>query len=149
MESLQVHNYMNQHPVTFTANNDIAISEALTVNSSITAAEAYTKDGSLLDVNLEFIGENGEAVADFTLYQNQPNPFKSETLIGFNLPTEGAATLKIYDVSGKILRLIEGDYAKGYNEVSINRSELAGSGVLYYTLETANDSATKKMIIIE
>ncbi|MEO1518487.1 MAG: T9SS type A sorting domain-containing protein, partial [Bacteroidota bacterium] len=75
--------------------------------------------------------------------------FKDETVIGFVLPQASAASITIYDVSGKVLRLIEGEYNKGYNEVDVNRSELSGAGVLYYTLETADYSATKKMIIIE
>ena len=83
------------------------------------------------------------------MLQNQPNPFKDETVIGFTLPEATIATLTIYDVSGRVLKQIKGDYAKGYNEESINRSELSGTGVLYYTLETADDSATKKMIVVE
>ena len=40
----------------------------------------------------------------------------------------------------------QGDYAKGYNAMVLDRSLLKTSGVLYYTLETATASATKKMI---
>ena len=101
-----------------------------------------------MNIGLKF---DGAAVAstDFALYQNQPNPFKEETVIGFNLPAEGAATLSIYDVSGKVLKVIEGDFVKGYNQVSVTRSELAGSGVLYYELQSADHNATMKMIVIE
>jgi hypothetical protein len=42
---------------------------------------------------------------------------------------------------------VNGDYAKGYNEVRL--SDIAATGVLYYQLDTPTDSATKKMIIIE
>jgi hypothetical protein len=45
--------------------------------------------------------------------------------------------------------LIRGDFAKGYNQITLNSSELPAVGVLYYTLETADFTATKKMIIIE
>ncbi|MEM9918197.1 MAG: T9SS type A sorting domain-containing protein, partial [Bacteroidota bacterium] len=92
---------------------------------------------------------NGETSNEFALYQNVPNPFKDETVVGFVLPQAASASITIYDVSGKVLRLIEGEYVKGYNEVSINRSDLSGAGVLYYTLETADYSATKKMIVLE
>ncbi|MEL6867797.1 MAG: T9SS type A sorting domain-containing protein, partial [Bacteroidota bacterium] len=60
-----------------------------------------------------------------------------------------SATLTVYDVAGRVLKQYEGDYAKGYNEISINRSELSGVGIMYYTLESADYSATKKMIILE
>ncbi|MEM1320679.1 MAG: T9SS type A sorting domain-containing protein, partial [Bacteroidota bacterium] len=93
---------------------------------------------------------SGTVVAnEFALFQNQPNPFKDETVIGFNLPQASAATLTIYDVSGRVLKQYNGEYAQGYNEVSLNRSELSAAGVLYYTLETTTESATKKMILIE
>ncbi|MFT7606823.1 MAG: hypothetical protein ACI8VT_004426, partial [Saprospiraceae bacterium] len=41
------------------------------------------------------------------------------------------------------------DFAQGYNEVEISRADLSGAGVLYYQLDTENDSATKKMILID
>ena len=65
------------------------------------------------------------------------------------MPEAGFATLTVYDVSGRVLRVVEGEFAKGYNEVTLNRSEVAGTGVLYYQLDTENDSATKKMILID
>jgi hypothetical protein len=127
--------------MTFTANADIMLSEALNINSRYTAAEAYNTNNELLDVELNF---NTAANATFELYQNTPNPFNGETTIGFNLATEGAATLTIADVSGRVLTVIEGNYAKGYNQVTVNN--LPSVGVMYYTLATANETATKKMV---
>ena len=37
----------------------------------------------------------------------------------------------------------------GKNSIMIQRSDLAGSGIVYYKLQTANFQATKKMIIIK
>jgi hypothetical protein len=136
--------------MTFTANTNAKVSDVISINSRYTKAEAYDNAG-VIDINVEFNAENGVTVAGgvFELYQNQPNPFKAETNIGFNLPEAGFATLTVYDVSGRVLRVVEGEFAKGYNEVTLNRSEVAGTGVLYYQLDTENDSATKKMIIIK
>jgi hypothetical protein len=39
-----------------------------------------------------------------------------------------------------------GAFAKGYNTISVDSALISTTGVLYYTLETATDSATKKMI---
>ena len=101
----------------------------------------------LFDVVLEF---NGNEVANgFELYQNTPNPFKAETTIGFNLSQAGEVTLKIYDVSGRVLRLMEIDGAKGFNSVNVNRAGMEATGVLYYQLETATETATKKMILVD
>jgi hypothetical protein len=99
----------------------------------------------LQDVELTFNGQ--VAGAGFELYQNVPNPFEGVTMIGFNLPEATQATLTIMDVSGKVIKTIQSDFAKGYNEVRV--SNIDATGVLYYQLATDNHTATKKMIIIE
>jgi hypothetical protein len=132
----------------FKAAKSADLSELLKVSSRYTAAEAYNQNGGLMDVNLQF--SNGVvATAGFDLYQNVPNPFQGETVIGFNLPTAGTATLTVYDLSGKVLKAVRGDFAKGYNAISISSADLPASGVLYYTLATDEDTATRKMIIVE
>ena len=91
----------------------------------------------------------GDENSEIELFQNQPNPFKHETMIGFYLPEDMEATLVIYDISGKVIKQIQGDYAKGYNSLSINRSELTATGFLLYQLQTEMGSMTKRMILIE
>ena len=131
----------------FKALNGLELSDAIQVNSRFTLAEAYRADGSLLDVGLAF---NGNLLtAGFELYQNTPNPFDKGTVIGFILPEASTATLTISDVSGKILRIKEGDFAKGYNEFRLERSEIKATGLLYYQLDTDTDSATRKMVVFD
>ena len=83
------------------------------------------------------------------MYQNQPNPFQGSTLIGFNLPSASTATLTIYDMAGKVLKVVKGNYTKGYNEINISGAELNNTGVMYYQLDTPTATATKKMIVLE
>jgi hypothetical protein len=93
--------------------------------------------------------QRGEASTErvgFELYQNEPNPFKDKTVIGFRLPAAASATLTVYDESGRVVFTQQGDFAKGYNAMVLDRSLLKTIGVLYYTLETETASATKKMI---
>ena len=132
----------------FRANADAQLSELLGVSSRYTVAEAYNTNDESLEVVLNF--NNGTvANAGFELYQNTPNPFKGETVIGFNIPEAADASIRIHDVTGKALKLIRGNFAKGYNQVTVNSNELPAVGVLYYTIETADFTATKKMIIVE
>ncbi len=133
--------------LTFRALADVTLSEALTVNSSYTTAEAYNADADVLDVALAFNGQ--VAAAQFELYQNAPNPFKQSTVVSFNLVEAGSATLSIIDMSGKVLKQYNGDFAKGYNELTIQKEDLPSAGILYYQLDTANDTATKKMLLIK
>ncbi len=137
----------NLFSLTFTATTNGLLSELISVNSEITVAEAYNNAGELLDVALNFNSSN--VSADFVLNQNTPNPFNGETLIGFNLPQAGIATLKVMDVQGKVLTVISQEGVKGYNQVTVNAKSLGATGVLYYQLESADNIATKKMIIID
>ena len=79
----------------FTATISGNLSELLSVGSDAVVAEAYTVEGELLDVAINFTS----TTAGFGLEQNTPNPFNAETVIGFNLPTAGTATLKVMDLS--------------------------------------------------
>jgi hypothetical protein len=126
---------------------ETTVSNVMAVNSRITSAEAYTSSNELLGVAVRFTSEIAEQ--GFTLYQNRPNPFRESTVIGFVLPESTPATLTIYDVTGKVLKLIEGDYTKGYNEVSILKSQLNATGVLYYQLDSEIFTATRKMVVID
>ncbi len=130
----------------YTANSTGLLSELVSVGSAITTAEAYNTAGELMDVNINF---TQEASAGFALNQNTPNPFKGETVIAFNLPQAGTATLKVMDIQGKVLKAISADYAKGANQITLKANELEATGVVYYQLESANNVATKKMIIID
>ena len=82
----------------------------------------------------------------FVLYQNTPNPFNGYTVIGFELPEDASGQLTIYNVDGRMLKEIKGEYKKGYNEVTIPPDELPMSGVMYYQLDTDRYTATKRMV---
>ncbi len=132
--------------VVFRAKQPVRLSEVISVNSRFTPAEAYNLDGGLMGVALSF---NGTTASNFELYQNVPNPFKGETVIGFNLPDAGMAKLTVTDMAGRTLKVIEQEFAAGYNEVRLNSKDLQAAGVLYYTLESAANTATRKLIVIE
>ena len=132
--------------VVFRAKAATQVSDAVSVNSRFTPAEAYDVDGNLMGIQLSF---NGAVAANFELYQNVPNPFKGETTIGFNMPEAGFAKLTVTDMAGKVLTTIEREFAAGYNQVSLNSKDLRASGVMYYTLETAGNTATRKLIVID
>jgi hypothetical protein len=134
--------------LTFRAKQKGKLSDVLTIGSNLTYAEAYDAAGESYSVNLSF--NNGKVSGkEFALYQNEPNPFDGTTKIGFNLPESAKASLSIYDVTGKLVRIVEGNYSAGYNALIINKSDLNANGVMYYRLDSGNNTATKKMIIIE
>jgi hypothetical protein len=131
--------------VKFRAAKGGKLSEMLGVSSRITKAEGYSLSDGRLDIALRFDGKTIAGVG-FELYQNQPNPFVNKTSVGFHLPEATTATLTVYDETGRMVFTQKGDFVKGYNAISLDRALLNTSGILYYKLETATDSATKKMI---
>ena len=86
--------------------------------------------------------------AKFELFQNRPNPFMTETTIGFTLSKAGAATIEISDMSGQAIHQIKDDYPAGYNEVTIQRGNLP-YGVLQYTFTAEGIRMTKRMMVLE
>ncbi|MEY3050928.1 MAG: hypothetical protein RLY31_713 [Bacteroidota bacterium] len=133
--------------LTFKATRSGRLSNMVRVNSQYTAAEAYRANGELLNVALTF--DHQTVAGGFELYQNTPNPFANVTNIGFYLPEATSATLTISDVQGKVVSVMQIDGAKGYNQVNLKRSEFGATGVLYYSLKTATDAATRKMILVD
>jgi large repetitive protein len=128
------------------ATKDQSLSQVLNITSRLTAQEAYGQGDEVMDLKLEF---NKTIASDHArLDQNQPNPFAEETLIGFYLPKAAQATLTIRDVKGALVYRTQGDYSKGMNQVKLGKQDLKAAGVLYYTLETDDFTATKKMVIM-
>ncbi len=130
------------------ATQPVQLSEAIGLSDRHLRGEAYTKAGELQDIAIAFDGKVNSAT-DFALYQNTPNPFAGETTIGFDLPEAGTATLVVQDVAGKTLQVISGEFAKGYNTITLDASDLPATGLLYYSLKAGEFTATQKMIIVE
>ena len=125
--------------------SNVQLSEVLGISSRYTSAEAYYNKNEQLDVHLSF--DDKESIqSGFKLYQNTPNPFRNDTQIGFWLPETTDITLRIHDVNGKVIRLIQQKYESGEHQVRI---EGLPGGVFYYTLESEGFRATKKMINIK
>ncbi len=134
---------------TFVSTQNGNLGNMIDVTSKVTPAEAYV--GTTLEVRDVVISTRGDvATSDVTaLFQNEPNPFRGQTVVGFNLAEATAATMTLYDVTGKVIVKENIAGVKGYNTVNFSATQLGTSGVLYYTLESGDFTATKKMIVIE
>lgn len=126
------------------------LSRMIGFSNRITRAESYTESGDRNEVALRFNGAAGPVVtgAGFELLQNTPNPAKSATNISFHLPETTEATLTVSNAEGRILKVVKGTYAKGFNTITLNRGDLE-AGILFYQLDTPANSAVRKMIVVE
>lgn len=83
----------------------------------------------------------------YVLSQNYPNPFNPATKIMFALKQTGFVTLKIYDITGRLVKVLAEEVLNtGEYESVFNAGELS-SGIYFYTLRTDNFVQTKKMIL--
>ena len=93
------------------------------------------------------------------LAQNFPNPFNPETWIPYQLSESTEVSIHIYDVSGRLVRSLDlgwqpvgsymtpssAAYWDGRNAVG----ERVASGIYFYTLQTSDFAATRRMVILK
>jgi len=95
----------------------------------------------------------------FALEQNYPNPFNPTTVISYTVGGGTASTpvpvrLTIYNTLGRrVLRLVNEIQYPGKHTVSWDGTSSSGdkvaSGIYFYRLESGEESATKKMILLK
>ena len=93
------------------------------------------------------------------LLQNYPNPFNPETWLPYQLANDATVTIHIYNIKGELVRTINlgaknaGVYTSknkaAYWNGRTQTGEGAASGVYYYTIQTSNFAATRKMILVK
>ena len=93
------------------------------------------------------------------LEQNYPNPFNPETWIPYQLREPAEVSIQIYDGVGHLVRTLDlgvktagtyrmpsrAAYWDGKNEMG----ERVASGIYFYTLQTPEFSATRRMVILK
>lgn len=90
----------------------------------------------------------------FSQSQNLPNPFKRETCIRYALPIDCGVSIRIYDISGKLVRtLVDKQEKMGYKVIRWNGTDEAGTklptGVYFYRMNAGTFSDTKKFVFLQ
>jgi hypothetical protein len=94
-----------------------------------------------------------DAPSVYRLAQNYPNPFNPMTTIKFDMKEKGLVALRIYDVSGRLVRTLV-DEARDAGAYTIrwdgrnNIGAEVASGIYFYKMETAGFLATKKLVLL-
>lgn len=99
---------------------------------------------------------------DFKLYQNYPNPFNVNTIISYQIKSKSYITIKIYNILGKEVRLVESEEKEaGSYEIlwdgRNNQGKEVASGIYFYRLhvlpsyfsKTSSQIQVKKMLLIK
>lgn len=86
---------------------------------------------------------------EFALHQNYPNPFNPSTTIKFDLPEKSNVSIVIYNVLGQTISiLVNEELNAGYHEVNFSAENLS-SNIYFYRIQTDNNIAVKKMMVIK
>lgn len=93
------------------------------------------------------------------LLPNFPNPFNPDTWIPYCLHDDSQVHINIYDTKGELIRTLNLGFQEAgyyltkqraaYWDGRNNTQEKVASGIYYYTLQTANYQATRKMLILK
>jgi len=88
----------------------------------------------------------------YSLAQNIPNPFSTQTRINYVLPDRSNVSLHVYDVRGQLVRVLyEGEQQKGAHSViwsGLNdEGNPAASGIYLYQLKADSFVQTNKMFL--
>jgi photosystem II stability/assembly factor-like uncharacterized protein len=89
-----------------------------------------------------------------SLYANYPNPFNSSTHIEYYLPQDGVVTIKIFNITGQLLRTLVNESQKsghysvtwdGYSDFGMPVS----SGIYIYQLRCNGQIKNRKLLLIK
>jgi len=108
---------------------------------------AYTLT-AVWDVNSN-LSENSIHPNEYRLKQNYPNPFNRGTMISYELPRASNVTVKIYDISGRLVETLLNDCQNaGYYAIEWDASRYS-SGAYLYRIETPDFQQVKKMVLMK
>jgi len=93
-------------------------------------------------------------LAGYNLGKNYPNPFNPETYISFTLPEGARASLTIYNVLGKAIRvLVDREMTAGTHTLRWDGTDESGtpvsSGIYFYRLKAGAFDHTMRMVLMK
>ena len=93
-------------------------------------------------------------MSGFSLGEGSPNPFSSRVTIRYSLPTAGAASFRIYDASGRLVRALSaGPNTPGTHTVTWDGRDEQGrnlnAGVYLVRLNAGDLAETRKIVKTE
>jgi hypothetical protein len=152
------------HPA-LDANNDFdyTVPEAWATLQYVGVVVTNSKrSGGRASYALEVLDETGavgvqlpvaSSAGSLELEPNAPNPFRGSTRIAYSLAEEGWASLRVVDVTGRVVRtLVDGRLPAGPGEVTWDGRDLRGrpvpAGVYWVRLLTREEARTRKMTLL-
>jgi hypothetical protein len=134
------------------AGNSTAVQRYMYLDQKLPRGNRYYYRLKQIDIDKRFeyspiISVKVDAPEGFVLEQNYPNPTRSTTTIRFTLPRTVKVNLSLYDLSGRLVKVLINDTKEsGIHALNLNAGTLA-KGLYYYKLQAGDFSDVKKMVI--
>ena len=123
--------------VRFNAEKSGALRDMIEVSSKITPTLAFGENGEKMQVNLFFEGEKSSI---------SPNPWSDHTCISFHTSEATSATLKVFDMAGRLVYTNTNNVEKGEQAFELNSAQVPITGILFYEITTKEHSITGKTV---
>ncbi len=133
------------------------IPEGMRENIIITACNAGTVGATQLltpGIIADADDDDAPLPLQFALEQNYPNPFNPSTIIRYSLPKASEIKLVVYDILGRVVRVLEDSYQQAgthaiYWDGSSSDGQPVASGIYFYRLNAGDRTATNKMVLLK
>ncbi len=100
------------------------------------------------EMNNQESGDLLESTDRLPLIQNIPNPFDQRTIIRFYNPVRSEAIFSIFNISGMPVVRHSAFYEKGWQELSIDLTQLPDTGIYFYEVNNGRESVRMKMVMV-
>ena len=115
---------------------------------------SFDSDESFDRIIKSYNGEGWLSVNDFKNnnefhLSHYPNPFTSSTTIQFNLRTNGDVNLSVYNVQGKLVKVLYDGYKEAGKHQMVLTSDNMPEGIYNCVLTNENQRSTLKMILMK
>jgi hypothetical protein len=109
----------------------------------------------VLEIDISGVRNIADAGPGMRLYEGNPNPFVESTVIRYAVPQAAPVTLRVYDVTGRVVRvLVASDRVDaGEHRVTWDGTNDQGmavsSGVYFYRLDNGKQSMTRRTVLLK
>lgn len=145
-------NGLTWHEMNTSGVSNFAQMDIFPTGANSICAYALASNGKILKFEGEPFGidpGNTTIPGEFKLEQNYPNPFNPETTIKYSVPKAGLVKLSVYDLNGKMIKLVtEGYHTIGNYTETVNLNNFS-SGVYIYEISADDISISGKMVLIK
>jgi len=116
-------------------------------HNAMTSPDTVTVTGTGVELGIE--ETEGDVIpAFYALSQNYPNPFKTQTLIRYQLPKSNVVTIVIYNVSGQRIKTLVNEHKDaGYYTVYWDGRKVS-NGVYFCRMVAGEYTSVKKILLL-